>query len=66
MSMEDICQDKETLERVLLLLEQKKLQDTELYRDLKKHCFLEEQHADNYVMATENITEAQLSEQKKQ
>ena len=62
----DICDNKQTLERTLSLLERKGLQETELYRDLKNHLGLEERRADNYVMATEGLTEEQLTEQKKQ
>lgn len=64
-SIADICNDRKTLIEVLARLEWENLNQTELYRDLKSHLRLEERKAENYVMAVENITEEQLSEQKK-
>lgn len=64
-SIVDICNDKKTLIEALSRLERKNLDQTELYSDLKNHLRLEEWKAENYVMAVENITEEQLSEQKK-
>lgn len=65
MSIASICGNKKVLKEVLSILETKNLTTTELYRDLKPHLQLEEYRADNYVMATQNITGEQLEELKK-
>ncbi|EKD44667.1 MAG: hypothetical protein ACD_71C00053G0002 [uncultured bacterium (gcode 4)] len=64
-SIASICGDKKVLKKVLSILEAKNLATTELYRDLKPHLQFEEYKADNYVMATQNITGEQLEELKR-
>lgn len=64
-SIASICGNKKVLKEILSILETKNLTTTELYRDLKPHLQLEEYRADNYVMATQNITGEQLEELKK-
>lgn len=64
-SIASICGNKKVLKEVLSILETKNLTTTELYGDLKSHLQLEEYRADNYVMATQNITGEQLEELKK-
>ncbi len=66
LSMEDIIKDSKTLQTILRRLETKNLTTTEVYVELKKYLKAEAKAADNYNMATKNLTEEEYNEAKRQ